>query len=63
MATSCPADRILVTSALFTGVDDEPAPGAVAIGGDRVLWAGPLEVLPDICAAPIPKSSTTETPS
>ena len=53
MATSCPADRILVTSALFTGADDEPAPGAVAIGGDRVLWAGPLEVLP--------KSSTTET--
>lgn len=47
MATSCPADRILVTSALFTGVDDEPAPGAVAIGGDRVLWAGPLEALPE----------------
>ena len=47
MATPRPADRILVTSALFTGADDEPAPGAVAIGGDRVLWAGPLEVLPE----------------
>ena len=47
MATSCPADRILVTTALFTGADDEPSPGAVAIGDDRVLWAGPLEVLPE----------------
>ena len=47
MATSCPADRILVTTALFTGADDEPAPGAVAIGDDRILWAGPLETIPE----------------
>ena len=47
MATSCPADRILVTTALFTGADDEPSPGAVAIGDDRVLWAGPLEAMPE----------------
>lgn len=47
MATSCPADRILVTTALFTGTDDEPAPGAVAIGDDRILWAGPLETIPE----------------
>lgn len=47
MATSCPADRILVTTALFTGASDEPAPGAVAIGGDRILWAGPLETMPE----------------
>ena len=52
MATPRPADRILVTTALFTGADDEPAPGAVAIGDDRVLWAGPLEVhARSICAA------------
>ncbi|MEI3548107.1 MAG: amidohydrolase family protein [Adlercreutzia sp.] len=47
MATYCPADRILVTTALFTGASDEPAPGAVAIGGDRILWAGPLETMPE----------------
>ena len=47
MATYCPADRILVTTALFTGAPDEPAPGAVAIGGDRILWAGPLETMPE----------------
>ena len=47
MATSCPADRILVTTALFTGADDEPAPGAVALGDDRILWAGPLEAMPE----------------
>lgn len=47
MATSCPADRILVTSALFTGASDEPAPGAVALGDDRILWAGPLEAMPE----------------
>ena len=47
MATSCPADRILVTTALFTGASDEPAPGAVALGDDRILWAGPLEAMPE----------------
>ena len=47
MATSCPADRILVTTALFTGASDEPAPGAVALGDDRILWAGPLETIPE----------------
>lgn len=47
MATYCLPHRILVTTALFTGASDEPAPGAVAIGGDRILWAGPLETMPE----------------
>ncbi|MFR7404624.1 MAG: amidohydrolase, partial [Coriobacteriaceae bacterium] len=33
--------------ALFTGASDEPAPGAVALGDDRILWAGPLEAMPE----------------
>lgn len=42
-----PADRILVSSAVFTGAQDAPCPGAVALRGDRVLWTGPAETLPD----------------
>lgn len=42
-----PADQILVSSAVFTGTQDAPHPGAVALRGDRILWTGPADELPD----------------
>lgn len=41
-----PADRILTSRALFTGREDAPKPGAVALRGDRICWVGALEELP-----------------
>lgn len=52
MADSGFADRILTTTALFTGLDDAPTPGAVAIEGDRILWTGPVEAVPTALMGP-----------
>lgn len=41
-----PADRILVSRALFTGKEDSPQPGAVALRGDRILWVGDADAMP-----------------
>lgn len=42
-----PADRIVTSTAVFTGLEDAPSPGAVAMRGDRVCWAGAPDALPE----------------
>lgn len=42
-----PADLILTSRAVFTGTQDAPRPSAVALHGDRIVWVGPAETLPD----------------
>ena len=42
-----PADLILTSRAVFTGAQDAPRPSAVALHGDRIVWVGPAETLPD----------------
>ena len=46
MDCATPADLIVTSTAVFTGNGNAPAPGAVAIAGDRVLWAGAPEAMP-----------------
>lgn len=52
MVNRAPADLIFTTDALFTGTEDHPLPGALALTGDRVVWAGPREDLPDTLRGP-----------
>lgn len=52
MVNRVPADLIFTTDVLFTGTEDHPLPGALALTGDRVVWAGPREELPDVLRGP-----------
>lgn len=42
-----PADLIVTSSAVFTGKDVAPQPGAVAVAGDRIVWVGPATEMPE----------------
>ena len=37
------ADTIIETEALFTGIGNAAAPGAIAVKGDRIVYAGPKD--------------------
>lgn len=43
------ADTIIETEALFTGIGSEAAPGALAIAGDRIVYAGPKQGAKSFC--------------
>ena len=63
MATSCPADRILVTTALFTGASTmSPRPEPWPSETTAFYGPAPLRQCPKLCAATLLKSSITATP-
>lgn len=41
------ADLIVTSTAVFDGTAEEPHPGAVAVRGDRIVWAGNPDALPE----------------
>ena len=41
-----PADRILISNAVFTGEEDAPRRAAVAVAGDRIAWVGDPDAMP-----------------
>lgn len=43
------ADIIVETEALFTGIGNEAAPGALAVAGERIVYAGPKRGAKSFC--------------
>lgn len=41
-----PADRILISNAVFTGKEDAPRRAAVAVADDRIAWVGDPDAMP-----------------
>ena len=41
-----PADRILISNAVFTGEEDAPRRAAVAVADDRIAWVGDPDAMP-----------------
>lgn len=52
MDCATPADLILTSTAVFTGIAEAPTPGAVAIAGDRIVWTGDRDVMPSTLRGP-----------
>lgn len=52
MDCATPADLILTSTAVFTGIAEAPAPGAVAIAGDRIVWTGDRDAMPSTLRGP-----------
>lgn len=51
-APLAPADLVLISSAVFTGKDDSPRAGAIAIAKDRIIWTGDADQLPSALKGP-----------